>query len=118
MVDILYVDPDIPYYDVKAAAALAIGEHVKYDVLKGSSVDDCWSVENILPETYKLHQGKETVMTLSKALLWACFDAEAQDIVPLQIIKRVHTTYEAIQKLETSQNPVYKVLRCRQSLLN
>ena len=48
-------------------------------------------------------------MSLSKALLWVYFDAEAQDLVPLQIIKRGHNTYEAIQKLETSQNPVYKV---------
>ena len=48
-------------------------------------------------------------MTLSKALLWACFDAEGQDIVPLQIIKRVQTAYEAIRKLDSTLNPVRKV---------
>lgn len=108
MVD-TYVDPDIPYPDAKTAAALAIGGPVKYELLKGSGVDDCWLVENVLPETFKLHPCKKAVVTLSKALLWACFDAEAQELVPLQIIKRVHTAYEAIRKLDTTQNPVRKV---------
>ena len=101
MVD-AYVDPDIPYPNAKTAAALAIGGPVKYEVLKGSGVDDCWLIENVLPETYKLHPCKKAVVTLSKALLWACFDAEAQDLVPLQITKRVQTAYEAIRKLETT----------------
>ena len=48
-------------------------------------------------------------MTLRKALLWAYFDAEAQYLVPLQIIKRVHSDYEAIQKLDITLNPVCKV---------
>ncbi len=108
MVD-TYVDPDIPYPDAKTASALAIGRPVKYEVLKGSGVYDCWLVENVLPETFKLHPCMKAVVILSKALLWACFDAEAQDLVPLQIIKRVHTAYVAIRKLDTTQNPVCKV---------
>ena len=66
---------------------------MKYEVLKGSGVDDCWLVENVLPETFKLHPCKKAVVTLSKALLWACFYAEAKDLVTLQIIKRVNTVY-------------------------
>ena len=79
---------------------------MKYKLLKESGVDDCWLVENALPETFKLHQDKKVVMTLRKVLLWECFDAEAQDLVPLQIIKRVHTTYKAIQKLDSTLNHV------------
>ena len=48
-------------------------------------------------------------MTLGKARFWVYFDAEAQDIAPLQIIKRVHAAYEAIWQLKSSLNPVYKV---------
>ena len=104
-----YVYPDIPYPDVKTAAALAIGGTVKYELLKENGVDDCWLVEIVFLETLKLYQDKKIVMALSKDLLWACFDAESQDCVPLQIIKRIHTAYEDIQKIDSTLNSVCKV---------
>ena len=104
-----YLDPDILYPDAKTAVVLSIGGHIRYKVLKSSGVNDCQLVENVLSETYKLHQDKKIVVTLSRALLWTCFDAEGQDIIPLQIMKRVQTAYETIQKLENTLNPVCKV---------
>ena len=107
MVD-TYLDPDIPYPDTKTAAALSIGGPIRYKVLKSSGVDDCWLVENVLSETQKFYLDKKAVVTLSKALLWACFDAEGQNIVPLQIFKRIQTAYEAIWKLDSTLNLVCK----------
>ena len=109
MVDV-YIDPDIPYPDAKTAAALCIGGPIKYDLRKDSKLDDCWIVEHVVPHIFKMHKDKKAVGTLGKALLWACFDAEAQDMVPLQIIKRVVTAYHRVQnQLGPTENPVRKV---------
>ena len=103
------VDPNVPYPDAKTVVALSIGGPIKYDLLKESGVDDCWLIENVLPKTNKLHPYKKAVVALIKDLLWACFDTDAQDLVPLQILKRVNIVHEAIWMLDTTQNPVFKV---------
>ena len=108
MVD-TYVDPDIPFPDAKTAAALSIGAPIKYELRNGCGLDDCWLLETVLPEVHKRHDDRKAVVTLSKALLRACFDSEAQDLVPLEILKRVHTVYEGIRKLSPTVNPVRKV---------
>jgi len=109
MVDV-YIDPDIPYPDTTTAGALSIGGPIKYIIKKESNVDDCWIAENVVPHIFKMHKDKKAVETLGKALLWACFDAEAQSMVPLLIIKRVVTVYHRVQnQLEQTENPVQKV---------
>ena len=109
MVDV-FIDPDIPYPDAKTAAALCIGGPIKYVLKKESKLDDCWVVEHVVPHMFKMHKDKKAVGTLGKALLWACFDAEAQDLVPLHIIKRVVTAYQRVQnQLGETENPVRKV---------
>lgn len=105
-----YVHPEIPYPDAKTAAALSIGGPVKYQVKTESNIDDCWIAEHVLPHTLKMHKDKKAVVTLGKAVLWACFDAEASDIVPLQILQRVRLAYERVQnQLSSTENPVRKV---------
>ena len=108
MVD-TYVDPDIPYPDAKTAAALCIGGPIKYELQKDFGLDDCWLMEHVLPEVYKMHNDRKAVVTLSKALLWACFDSEAKELVPLKILGRVHSAYEDARKLSPTVNPVRKV---------
>ena len=109
MVDI-YIDPDIPYPDAKTTGAFCIGGPVKYILKKGSKLDDCWIAEKVVPHIFKMHKDKNAVVTLGKVLLWACFYAEAQDMVPLQIIKRVVTTYQRVQnQWEPTENSVHKV---------
>ena len=109
MVDI-YIDPDIPYPDAKTTGAFCIGGPVKYILKKGSKLDDCWIAEKVVPHIFKMHKDKNAVVTLGKVLLWACFYAEAQDMVPLQIIKRVVTAYQRVQnQWEPTENSVHKV---------
>ena len=64
-----YVDPDIPYPDAKIATALCIGVPIKYELQKGFGFGDCWLIEHVLPEVYKMHYDRKAVMTLRKALL-------------------------------------------------
>ena len=108
MVD-TYVDPEIPFPDAKTAAALCIGTPIKYEFRNGCGLDDCWLLEYVLPEVNKMHGDRKAVVTLSKALLWDCFDSEAQVLVPLEILKRVHSAYEGVRKLDPTVNPVRKV---------
>ena len=47
--------------------------------------------------------------TLGKAILWTCFDAEAQDTILLQIIKRMVTASQRIQNhLSPTENTIWK----------
>ena len=108
MVD-TYMDPGIPFLDAKTAAALCIGAPVKYKLRNRCGLDYCWLLKNVLPEVYKKHNNRKDVVTLSKALLWDCFDSEAQVLVPLEILKRVHSAYEGVRKLDPTVNPVRKV---------
>ena len=84
MVDI-YIDPDIPCPGAKTTAALCIEGPIKYalkkerkkEIKKERKLGDCWIVEHVVPHIVKIHKDKKAVGTLGKALLWACFDAEA-----------------------------------------
>ena len=104
-----YLDPDIPYPDAKVAASLCVGGAIKYELLQDSKLDDCWVVENVVPNIYKTHEDKKVAAVLGKALLWACFDGAFQDMVPNDLRGRVHTQYERIRTLSSGVNPVKKV---------
>lgn len=105
MVDV-YLDPEIPYPDAKTAAALCIGGAVKYAFVRGSGLDDSWFCDFVVPHLFQCMEGKKAVVILGNAILWACFDAEAQDIVPLQVMKRVMVEYERVRKVDNTVNPV------------
>ncbi len=57
-----------------------------------------------------MHDDKKTVVTLNETLLWARLHSEAQELVPLEILKRVKTVYEGAGELDPTVNPVCKVL--------
>ncbi len=63
IVDIYYIDPDIPYPSAKAAVAICIGGPIKY-VLKKEKLDDCWIVEHVVPHIFKIYKDKKAVGTL------------------------------------------------------
>ena len=108
MVDI-QIDPDIPYIDAKTAA-VCVGGPVQDVLMKANKLDYCWTAEQVVPHIFKMHKDKKVVMTLGKAPLWVCFDAAAQDMVPLQIIKKLVTAYQRVQnQLEQTDNPVHNV---------
>ena len=111
MVD-TYVDPDIPYPDAKTASALAIGGPVKYEVLKGSGVDDCWLVENVLLETFKLC--KKAVVTLSKALLWDATPDDDGVAVERRPLHMMTTTLLPLLRVSIGGGAGIR-LRCRRS---
>lgn len=104
-----YIANEIPYPDAKAAAALCIGSAIKYELKKNCGVDDDWICQYVVPEiAEKLLGDKRVAFILGKALLWAYLDPEGQDIVPLQISKRVNLEYERVRVLDSDVNPVQK----------
>ena len=66
-------------------------------------------MEHVLPEVYKMHDDKKAVVTLSKALLYACLDSEAKELVPLKILGRVQSAYEDVRKLDPTVIPMHKI---------
>ena len=49
------------------------------------------------------------MVTLSKALLLACFDYGVKELVPLKILKRIQTVYKGARKLGPTVNPELNV---------
>ena len=103
-----YIANEIPYPDAKAAAALCIGSAIKYELKKDCGVDEDWICQYVVPEIAEKLGDKRAAFILGKALLWACLDPEVQDIVPLQLYKRVNLEYERVRVLDSDVNPVRK----------
>ena len=109
MVDV-YLDPEIPYPDARAAAAaLCIGGPIKYEIKKGSSLDDCWVLTHVVLRLSESLEDQKAAAVLGKALLWACFDASVSEHVPPQVIKRVLLEYKRVWRLVPTENPVRRV---------
>ncbi len=78
-----YIAKEIPYPDVKAAAALCIGSAIKYGLKKNCGVDDDWICQYVVPEIAEKLGDKRAAFIQGNALLWECLDPEGQDIAPL-----------------------------------
>ena len=69
-----YIDTSVPYPDAKVCAALCVGGALRYDLVVGSGLDDCWILKNIILNTSKYHFCKKAAGVFGKAILWGCFD--------------------------------------------
>lgn len=81
----MYLDTTIPFPDAKVAASLCIGDHEMYDFIWNSGLDDCWVLENIVPNVFKVHGCKKTAAVLDRAVLYACFDPLMKGQIPQDI---------------------------------
>ena len=104
-----YVDTTVPYPDAKVCASLCVGGAIRYDLVVGSGLVDCWVLKNVVPNISKYHFCKKSAAVFGKAILWACFDPVASKHVPQDILLRVQSQYERIRTLEPETNPVKKV---------
>ena len=75
----------------------------------GSGLDDCWVLENVVPKISQYHYCKKAAAVLGRAVLWACFDPLASQLVPQEILSRVQGEYERVRILDPATNPVRKV---------
>ena len=64
-----YVNTSIPYSDAKVCAALCIGGTIRYDLVLGSGLDDCWVLKNVVPNISKYHFCKKAARVFGKAIL-------------------------------------------------
>ena len=74
----------------------------------GSGLDDCWVLENVVPKIRQYHYCKKAAAVLGRAVLWACFDPLASQLVPQEILSRVQGEYERVCILDPATNPVRK----------
>ena len=62
----MYVDTSVPYPDAKVCAALCVGGAVRYDLVVGSGLDDCWVLKNAVPNISKYHFCKKALECLGR----------------------------------------------------
>ena len=64
---------------------------------------------HVLPEIFNMHDDCKAEVTLCKDLLLACFVSEAEELVPLKILRKVQNVYEVVRKLDPTVNPLHKI---------
>ena len=105
----VYVDTTVPYPDAQVCSALCVGGAIRYDLVVGSGLDDCWVLANVVPKISQHHYCNKAAAVFGRAVLWACFDPLASKLVPQEILNRVQGEYERVRMLDPATNPVRKV---------
>ena len=105
----MYVDTTVPYPDAQVCSALCVGGAIRYDLVVGSGLDDCWVLENVVPKISRHHYCNKAAAVFGRAVLWACFDPLSSKLVPQEILSRVQGEYERSRILDPATNPVRKV---------
>ena len=100
----------MPYPDVKLASELCIGGAIKYMLREGLDIDDVWVAEHVVPNIYTGF-GAAVAKCLGLAFLWSCFDNEASNWLPPDMVARVKENYNTYSNVQDSLNPVEKVSR-------
>ena len=104
------MDTSVPYPDVKVCASLCIGGAIRYEIRKGSGVNDAWILRNVCPNIgVDNHICRRTTSVLGRAIMWACFDHLTSSHVPQDIADRVKSQYSRICTLDPTLNPIRKV---------
>jgi hypothetical protein len=106
-----YINQEHPYADAKVEGCLCVGGPIKYVLTKGNiAITREWLQENVVPSIFSYFgPTKEISNVLSFALLWACFDVEAREHVPVTILEKVTTAYELVRTIDKTINPVTKL---------
>ena len=105
----IYEDVILPYPDANVASALCIGGPIKYDFKQGNGVDDRWIRDHVVPNI-AIRYDDAVCKVLGRALLWACFDAEASEYVPTSIKNHVVNEYLHLPvRFPEGENPMKKV---------
>ena len=105
-----YIDPSLPYPDAKVASVLCIGGAIKYMLREGLDVDDVWVAEHVVPNI-NTGFGAAVAKCLGLAFLWCCFDNEASNWLPPDMVARVKENYNTYSNDQDTLNPVEKVRR-------
>lgn len=87
-----YMDISLPYNDAKVAAKLCVGGAIKYELRQDAGVTKAWVGENVAPLISDF-MTKEIGQTLGMALLWAAYDNEFHQIIPLEMRERIRRSF-------------------------
>ena len=59
-----YLHLYISYSDAKIAVSFCLGGTIKYELIQDSKLDDCWLVNNMVPNIYRIHEDKKVAVVL------------------------------------------------------
>ena len=57
------MDTSVPYPDAKVCASLCIGRAIRYEIQKGSGVDDAWILRNVCRKRKRQNDELQTVLS-------------------------------------------------------
>ena len=104
-----YVDIQLTWPDVNAASMLCQGGVCKYVVKSDAGLTDEWIASNVAHGITSIF-GSAVGAILGKTLLWACFDSEWQEKVPVDIRHRTISNFICLQRNSDNEyNPIKRV---------
>ena len=104
-----YINVDQQFLDAKVAAALCVGQAIRYKLEDGSGITNDWLYENVVPGI-KEYFGEDSIsIVLALPLLWVCLHLDFFVRVPLTLSTRIKEAYELIRVLDVGVNPVKRV---------
>ena len=108
----VYVSTTLPFPDAKVCSVLCAGGPCKYRAADGSGLSDPWLLQSVVPAmeaSDKIADG--VALTLSKPLLWAAFNSETENVMPVTLRNKIRDAYALIRPASFSDNtnPIDKV---------
>lgn len=105
-----YIDVRQAFIDAKVQGVLCVGGPIRYSLVADCGLSRVWCDENVVPGLRRFFGHSSTVPDLlALPLLFACMDDELSLTVPLTLVNRVRTAYEAIRTLDMHKNPVKRI---------
>ena len=103
-----YTDAQKDWQDFNALQRLCAGGPIVYKEKDDSGVTPEWLAAEVTPAITAATFGRQVAVVFAKTLLWACFDANVADLVPLSLKNRIVHSYRGLSALE-DKNPIQKV---------
>ena len=103
-----YTDTQLDWPDVNAASGLCFGGVCNYKV-KDIGITDDWLATNVCPGIAS-SWNHEIAAIFAKPILWACFDADAADLISDDVRRQVVSNFIRLDTgLLDGDNPVKKI---------
>ena len=104
-----YVDIQLIWPDMKAASMLCQGGACKYAAKRDAGLTDEWISSNVAVGITRVF-GAKIGAILGKVLLWACFDIEWQERVPVDIRHHAVSKFLLLQRnADNDYNPIKRI---------
>ena len=103
-----YLEIQLDWPDINAASRLCHRGVCVYKERDDSSVTDQWLAASVTPAIRGAF-GDRVAVILAKPLLWACYDANAADLVPPDLRQLIVNRYSLLNRTEAEVNPIRQI---------